>query len=55
MGMVTSCVFLIVMFLFIPFPFGQQLIKGHRHIFPHEEVISLINTRIILLNFFYSL
>lgn len=37
LGVVTGCMFLITMFLFIPFPFGMTLFNGE---FPHAEVIS---------------
>lgn len=35
LGVVTGCLFLITMFLFIPVPFATFLFNGD---FPHEEV-----------------
>jgi len=40
-GVITSCIFLIIMFIFIPFPFGKHLLHKEWD-FPHEEV-SLSN------------
>jgi UDP-N-acetylglucosamine--dolichyl-phosphate N-acetylglucosaminephosphotransferase len=38
-GVVTGCLFLITMFLFIPIPFGQILFEGKKDVnFPHNEV-----------------
>lgn len=40
MGVVTGCVFLVSLFLFIPIPFGNSLLKDDK--FPHDEVNILI-------------
>lgn len=34
-GVVTACAFLVMMFLFIPFPFGARFFNGN---FVYEEV-----------------
>lgn len=39
-GVVTGCVFLITLFLFIPFPFGAHILK--KSDFPHDELVELI-------------
>ncbi|CAH1174200.1 unnamed protein product [Phaedon cochleariae] len=39
LGVVTGCVFLMTMFLFIPIPFGHSLFNGS---FPHDEFVEMI-------------
>nr|CAG4650219.1 EOG090X07N9 [Sida crystallina] len=42
-GVITSCIFLNVMFLFIPFAFGKHLIPHHStQEFPHEEFVEFV-------------
>lgn len=36
LGVVTGCVFLITLFIFIPVPFSQSILKNAD--FPHDEV-----------------
>lgn len=36
-GVVSGCVFLVTLFLFIPIPFGESLLNGN---FPHSEVCN---------------
>lgn len=36
LGVVSGCIFLITLFLFIPIPFGSSLFKNG--LFPHDEV-----------------
>ncbi|KAK9702836.1 Glycosyl transferase family 4 [Popillia japonica] len=38
-GVVSGCIFLITLFLFIPIPFSQSLFNSH---FPHDEFVELI-------------
>ncbi|KAF2905694.1 hypothetical protein ILUMI_00478 [Ignelater luminosus] len=38
-GVVSGCMFLVTMFLFIPIPFGSSLFNGD---FPHDEFVELI-------------
>nr|CAG4651893.1 EOG090X07N9 [Triops cancriformis] len=40
-GMITACVFLIIMFLFIPVPFHQHFL-GEKSIFPHDQFVEFI-------------
>nr|CAG4645586.1 EOG090X07N9 [Lynceus sp. MCZ IZ 141354] len=40
-GVITGCVFLMILFLFIPFPFGQHLLDSSQY-FPHHEFVELI-------------
>lgn len=40
MGLVTGCVFLVTLFLFIPIPFGNSWLKDNT--FPQDEFIELI-------------
>ncbi|CRL05565.1 CLUMA_CG018065, isoform A [Clunio marinus] len=43
-GVVTGCVFLIAMFLFIPIPFGSYLLDNKPdENFPHNEFVELIS------------
>lgn len=41
MGVVTGCVFLVSLFVFIPFPFGKSLFEKDDK-FPHDEFVELI-------------
>lgn len=41
MGVVTGCIFLISLFLFIPVPFSSALVSREGE-FPHDEVCSFI-------------
>nr|CAG4636243.1 EOG090X07N9 [Eubosmina coregoni]SVE69850.1 EOG090X07N9 [Eubosmina coregoni] len=41
-GVISSCIFLIVLFLFIPFPFGKHLIHKDAETFPHEEFVQFV-------------
>jgi len=40
-GVITSCIFLIIMFIFIPFPFGKHLLHKEWD-FPHEEFVQFV-------------
>lgn len=41
LGVVTGCVFLITLFIFIPVPFSQSILKNAD--FPHDEFVELIS------------
>lgn len=51
LGVVTGCVFLITLFIFIPVPFSQSMLKNAD--FPHDEV-CLRRTYIIIVMEAYS-
>merc|ERR550534_790839 len=40
-GVITSCIFLIIMFIFIPFPFGKHLLHKEWD-FPHQEFVQFV-------------
>jgi len=41
LGVVTGCVFLITLFIFIPVPFSQSILKNAD--FPHDEFVELLS------------
>lgn len=41
LGVVTGCVFLITLFIFIPVPFSQSILKNAD--FPHDEFVELVS------------
>nr|CAG4640930.1 EOG090X07N9 [Eulimnadia texana] len=41
-GVVTGCIFLVVMFLFIPVPFGKHLLDEKVDDFPHHEFVEFL-------------
>nr|CAG4644027.1 EOG090X07N9 [Lepidurus arcticus] len=41
-GVITGCVFLIVMFLFIPIPFHQHIFESEKSLFPHDKFVEFI-------------
>lgn len=40
MGVVTGCVFLVCLFIFIPVPFSSSLLRDD--LFPHDQFVELI-------------
>nr|CAG4637080.1 EOG090X07N9 [Ceriodaphnia reticulata]SVE72987.1 EOG090X07N9 [Ceriodaphnia reticulata] len=40
-GVITSCIFLIIMFIFIPFPFSKHLLNKESD-FPHQEFVQFV-------------
>nr|CAG4647970.1 EOG090X07N9 [Moina brachiata]SVE93059.1 EOG090X07N9 [Moina brachiata] len=41
-GVISSCIFLIIMFIFIPVPFGNHLVYNKSSDFPYKEFVQFI-------------